>query len=68
MSVWETLTVDVHVPADVGVAQCVGDLAGHWLGEERVIHNHLVGVIWHFWNHIAPFGPPGEQNTHGLNK
>lgn len=38
------LTVDVHVPADVGVTQRVGDLTGNGLGEERVIHENLVGV------------------------
>ena len=38
------LTVDVHVPADVGVAQRVGDLTGNRLREERVIHNDLIGV------------------------
>lgn len=38
------LTVDVHIPADVGAAQGVGDLTGNWLGEERVVHDDLIGV------------------------
>lgn len=54
---WQILTVDIYIPADVGVPQCIGDLTGNGLSEERVIHKNLIGVAWHIWDHIASFGP-----------
>ncbi len=52
------LTVDVHIPTDVGAPKRVGDLTGNWLCEERVIHYDLISVSRHFLYHTSSFGPP----------
>lgn len=54
---WQTLTVDVHVPGDVGVAQCVADLTGNRFSKERVIHKSLVGITRHIRDHLTSFSP-----------
>lgn len=54
------LTVDVHVAADVGAAQRVGDLTGNGLCEEGVVHQNLVCVSRDLFDHTSSFGPPGE--------
>lgn len=57
----EELTVDIHISADVGASQGVGDLTGHWLGEKGVVHDDLVSVTCHLLDHSATFGPPAGQ-------
>lgn len=56
-----SLTVDVNVAADVGAAKRVGDLAGHGLCEEGVVHDNLVRVSRDLLDYAPSFGPPGAR-------